>query len=89
MITEGYCGYPPVPVNGEFPKAFPSSNRVTYKCKEGYKLVGQESNTCDTTTANWGSPPECRYKSTEVGEDASQTDDIDSARSKMGTGMFK
>ena len=59
------CGYPPLPVDGHVIQSSklsdqsPNVDQVTYKCDQGYQLVGNATNVCDSRT---GKPPPCRMK---------------------------
>ena len=54
------CGWPPVPVNAYINGPVTErSKSVIYKCKNSYRLRGNENVTCNSQTSQWGTLPEC------------------------------
>ncbi|XP_062584713.1 sushi, von Willebrand factor type A, EGF and pentraxin domain-containing protein 1-like [Saccostrea cucullata] len=59
------CGHPGVMINGLLHgNDFSQGKNVTYSCKSGYKLVGNQQRTCQSNKIWSGSLPSCIYVNT-------------------------
>lgn len=60
-MAENSCGNPGTPTDGQkIGQNYQYGDVVTFKCNEGYNLVGSSSRTCKTDN-NWnGTQPTCQ-----------------------------